>query len=213
MRAIDEISKINKRALPSFCRAVARPLQARRLAKALQYPVHEVSISAEFDEMFFSSFRPIAPDGRSLYDLTRRQDDEPKVRHRLQLGRDALLPWPWHRDRLVNTLSTIGRSKGASAWRSDHNHQVQLVLPFGLAFVLGGNHSIAAGVVDGEGEVVADARDISAAYHHVFYDGCEFRRKHDGTGLSAPTEEEPGVLFELGRRMLELGVEYDAPAV
>lgn len=212
MCAVDELVEVNKRALPSFGRAVALSLQARRLSKAFQYPLHAAGVSAEFDHLFFSQFRPIAPDGQSLYDLMKNNGERiQKSHHRLRLAKDVVLPWPWHREQLIKAFSTYGTSKGSVAWRPNRNHKVRLILPFGLGLVDSGNHSIAAGIADGEGELLAEAWDISVAYEHIFYDGCAFRRKHDGICLSSPCEEEPGVLFELGRRMLEHGAEYDAP--
>lgn len=213
MRAVDEIVEINKFALSSLTRSVARSLQTRRLTKALQAHQHAALVSADFDKLFFPTYRPITPDGQSLDDMIYQQTDVPDKKYfRLRLAKDVVLPWAWHRSRLVTALATIGESKKKGKWRSDHNHRVQLLLPFGLGLVHGGNHSLVAGIVDGEGEVIAESLDIGVAYKHIAYDGFAFRRIHDGKVLNAPIEEEPGILFEIGRRMLDLGVQYDADA-
>lgn len=168
-------------------------------------------MSAEFDKLLFPTHRPITRDGRTLYDLTNENETATEKSYfRLKLNRDIVLPWAWKRPRLVTTLATIGESKTGGAWHWHLNHQVQLVLPLGVGFVHGGNHSIVAGIADGEGEVIAEPLDIAVAYEHVYFDGLAFRRKHDGETLNAPTEEEPGALFEIGRLMHELGVPYDA---
>lgn len=57
--------------------------------------------------------------------------------------------------------------------------------------------------------------DVTALYPHVHYDGHAFVRTHDGQELSHPKDEEPGILFEIGRLMVEhdvqCGVEYIDP--
>lgn len=211
MNAVDEVAEINKYAVPSIARAVARPMQARILAKAILYPQHQAQVSADFDKLFFPDHVPVSADGRSLAELQQRPPQATaQPLYRLALSRDVLLPWAWHRRRLVSALASIGSSKTSGAWRCDLNHQVQILLPFGLALVHGGNHSIAAGIVDGEGEVFAEPRDLSVVYDHVRYDGIAFVREHDGRRLNTPSAEEPGMLFEIGRKMLQHGVEYDA---
>lgn len=212
--AATEMAAINKLALPTLVRSIALPLQARRLTKALESHEHGARVSADFDNLFFPTHRPISADGQSLNDLLRQRTDAlSRTYFRLRLGKDVVLPWAWNRRRLINTLGTIGGSKSGGAWRGDINHRVQLLLPFGVGLVHGGNHSLVAGIVDGEGEVIADALDLSVAYEHVVFDGIAFRRKHDGMVLNIPEEEEPGVLFEIGRHMLELGVQYDASTI
>jgi hypothetical protein len=206
--AAKEQAALNPHSLPSLARALARPLQARRLTLALQTELHGAPDNSDFDHLFFPEFAPITLDGRSLFDLTRDQDQQSLFR--LDLARDIVIPAAWHRDRLIDALAYIGSSKSAGPWRPDPNHSVALVLPFGLGRVHGGNHSIAAGIADGEGWVPAIAHDLSVSYEHIRYDGLGFVRLHDGHVLSTPREEEPGLLFELGRLMIDLGVEYDA---
>ena len=209
--AAREQAKENKHSLPSLARLVARPMQARRLTAALQNELHSAPDNSEFDDLFFPAFDPITQDGRSLFDLTRSSGQE--TTFRLDLSRDVVVPAAWHRHRLISALAHIGASKRSGPWRPDQNHAVELVLPFGLGRVHGGNHSITAAIADGEGWVPASACDVSPAYEHVRYDGKRFIRTHDGQVLSAPHEEEPGILFEIGRLMLEMNVEYDARSI
>lgn len=212
MLAAREVAAINKFALPTLLRSVARPLQARRLNAALQHHEDGAHVSADFDSLLFPTHRPISAEGQTLGDLTGRHGAATDQTYfRLRLNRDVVLPWAWKRPRLVSALATIGDAKAAGAWRWDLNHRVQLVLPLGIGFVHGGNHSIVAGIADGEGEVIAEPLDLAVAYEHVYFDGLVFKRKHDDQTLNIPTEEEPGALFEIGRLMHELGVPYDAP--
>lgn len=209
--AAREQANENKHSLPSLTRLVARPLQARRLTPALQNELHCAPDNSEFDGLFFPAFDPITQDGKSLFDLTRSSGQG--ATFSLDLSRDVVVPAAWHRDSLIRALAHIGASKRSGPWRPDQNHAVELVLPFGLGRVHGGNHSITAAIADGEGWVPASARDLSPAYEHVRYDGSSFVRTHDGHVLSTPLEEEPGILFEIGRLMLEMNVEYDARSI
>ncbi|USR37602.1 hypothetical protein L1F06_012935 [Ectopseudomonas hydrolytica] len=111
----------------------------------------------------------------------------------------------------MNAIANIGHARRMGQWRADFNHQVELLLPFGLALVHGGNHSLAAGIANAEGSVVTrTVTDLSPLYAHVRYDGMSMVRTHDACRLWEPVDEELGILFEIGRLMVEHGVRYDA---
>ncbi len=182
---------------------------------------HECKLNSDPGALFFQDHWPITERGESLSDLRSRKPS-PDSSHRLpsnrkfnlQLNRDAVLPTPWHRRRLINCIATIGHSRRDGDWQSSHNHSVTLLMPFGLAIVVGGNHSIATGICNGEGQLVSTATlDFTPAYDHVKYDGINFRRICDGKSLSQPIQEEPGLLFEIGRHMNRLNIAYDANPV
>lgn len=215
MRAIEEVARAERHALPALARLIAQPLQATFLGEVLRWPAHQCNLDNDLDSLFFRDSLTITSDGRSLFDLRRSVDEVPdaasKQRFWLQLGRDAVIPAPWHRGRLVDCLSSIGRARKNGGWEADQNHRVALLAPFGLGVVHGGNHSIATGICNGEGRLITvETLDFTPAYDHVRYDGLAFLRVCDGVVLSQPKFEEPGMLFELGRKMNELGVAYDA---
>lgn len=60
------------------------------------------------------------------------------------------------------------------------------------------------------GVVEDDAYDLSPLYAYIEYGGESFVRLCDRKVLSSPEDEEIGMLFEIGRIMLECGVSYDA---
>lgn len=72
MLAAREVAAINKFALPTLLRSVARPLQARRLNAALQHHEDGAHVSADFDSLLFPTHRPISAEGQTLGDLTGR---------------------------------------------------------------------------------------------------------------------------------------------
>ncbi|MGP3790525.1 DUF6710 family protein [Pseudomonas sp. B392_1p] len=197
--------------LPSMVRLVAAPLQARALTCAAFRSAHGARDAYDLSDFFGESSARVTPAGDSVDSVIERSRPE---RYRLRLGRDPIVAVPWTRARLVNALANIGFSRVMGAWRADINHRVELLLPFGLALVHGGNHSLAAGIVNAEGSVVTESvTDLSPLYAHLRYDGLSMIRTHDSSALWEPFDEELGVLFEIGRLMLERGVRYDAPAV
>lgn len=73
-----------------------------------------------------------------------------------------------------------------------------------VAWVYGGNHSITAGIVRGEGEIETPlVYDFSALYKHVKCDGRRFERKHDSKVLSRVKSVEWAGIFEIGRLLVE----------
>ncbi|MGK8436765.1 DUF6710 family protein [Ectopseudomonas hydrolytica] len=195
--------------LPSMARLVAAPLQARAMTSAAFRCAHGARGAYDLHDFFGSPFARVTSAGETVDDLV---DHSAPERYRLRLGRDPVLVVPWTRSRLVNAIAHIGHARRMGDWRADINHRVELLLPFGLALVHGGNHSLTAGIANAEGTVVTEAvTDLSPLYAHLRYDGLSFVRRHDGTPLWDVIDEELGVLFEIGRLMLERGVRYDSP--
>ncbi|KSQ24954.2 hypothetical protein FA454_14355 [Pseudomonas aeruginosa] len=197
--------------LPSTARLVAAPLQARAMTSAAFRCAHGARGAYDLADFFGSPFARVTAAGETVGDLVDRSAPE---RYRLRLGRDPVLAVPWTRSRLVNALANIGHARRMGDWSADINHRVELLLPFGLALVHGGNHSLAAGIANAEGTVVTEAvTDLSPLYAHLRYNGLSMVRQHDGRTLWEVADDGLGVLFEIGRLMLEHGVRYDARVV
>jgi hypothetical protein len=209
-----EIASIDAHSLSSLARIVAKPLQARRLTAVLTHATHGLDIPEAFDCTDLHTRTPVTPDGRTMSDLVLGMQGRTRSSGQaywLNLGRDVLVPTPWMDSRIVNAIATIGGGKSQGIWEADNNHQVELLLPFGLGIVYGGNHSIAAGIADGQGRVrTKGIQDFTPSYEFVEYDGLSFKRKYDGLTLSRPVDEEIGQLYEIGRLMVELDSPYDA---
>lgn len=214
MEVMENVIASNKRQLPAMVRLLMGPVTADFTRHALFHERHQDKVFFEFDKFFFNTVRPISQDGRSLLDMPgfRGGPGDPSKQYRLDLARDVVLTQPWDREKLTRNVADVGSQGLKGQFLANYNHKVHFLLPFGLAWVVGGNHSIAAGLCDGFGSVVtSETFDISAAYPYVTYDGTSFVRKHDGAILNRPEREEAGLLFEIGRRMLEIDVPYDAP--
>lgn len=207
MELAQQIACIDPHGLSALVRLIASALQARAITSAAYREAHKARSPHTLGTLLFDEALAITVNGHRLCDLVRQQTN---VQYQVHLGRDAMLAVPWHRGRLANALASIGFGRSQGTWKQDTNHQVTLVLPFGVALVHGGNHSLSAGIANGEGCLLTSyVQDISPVYDHVDYNGTAFIRRHDGHVLLDAEDEEPGILFEIGRLMLEHGVSYD----
>jgi sulfite reductase beta subunit-like hemoprotein len=77
----------------------------------------------------------------------------------------------------------------------------------GIGWVHGGNHSIATGIVQGEGEITPDSvYDISEVYQYVYTDGEYYITKEDNGVISDVPNVEFAAIFEIGRLMNERSI-------
>jgi len=206
MSTAQEVAELDPLALSTLVRLVAAPLQARAATSALTNALHEARPEVTLDDFVGSTLISVWADGETIRDLLQH----PERRYNIKLWRDPIITTPWHRDRLLHSIGTIGHARKAGNWRQDWNHKVNLIMPFGVALVEGGNHSIAAGIANGEGTVLTtDVTDVSRLYPHIKYDGISFACTESGRLYHSPRDEEAGMLFEIGRIMLEKNVIYD----
>ena len=119
-------------------------------------------------------------------------------------SKDCILPVPWNPDR----AKAINKVIMQNDWEQDiTNHSIELWLPIGVAFVLGGHHSIAAGVLYSKGNIITDKIfDMKLLYDHFYCDGVDYRRKKDGRKISKVKYFEFAIVFEIGRKMVEKNI-------
>lgn len=203
------VAETDPHALTAMVRYVGRPLQSRSLFDvAAQSPFKVQPGRCSIHKLFFNAYAPITASGETLESLVPPDESS---HYLLRLGRDIVLSVPWNHKRMADALALYGNCRKAGPWRANGNHRVALMLPFGLGVVYNGYHSLAAGISNAEGAVVsAYTQDFTPVYQHVRYDGETFVRLHDGATLGSPVDEEPGMLFEIGRLMIERGVKFDA---
>lgn len=195
-----DIAAANPSALVDLVRMYLRPLQSQMIIDAARKGAEQDVPSIDERDFFW--------DGQfQLFDQlprTRRRRKICKVR----LDRDVILPWPWHRERLVRSLTSIGPGRARKRWKQDDlNHLVHVWLPWGIAFVGGGNHSIAAGVVGAQGEIVpTEIHDMSGIFKLVACDGAEYSYKDDGRTIAQVRDPRIAAVFEVGRLMHKLKI-------
>lgn len=120
----------------------------------------------------------------------------------LSLASDMVLPWPWSLSRYIDNLSMIGTAKG-KPWQQDlNNHYVELWLPWRIGFVRGGNHSITAGILAGEGTLIPDrVWDMSFLFERISTNGIHWYV--DGKKTENVKSWRTAAVFEVGRLINE----------
>ncbi|MBX3059463.1 MAG: hypothetical protein KF770_23670 [Anaerolineae bacterium] len=146
--------------------------------------------------LFFDPQAPLTPDGKSLYDLGQIKH----TRQELSMGKDIILAQPWSVDKLYRAFRMIGNGKSSGRWQQDGNHRIELWEPLHIAWVNGGNHSISAGMLQGEGSIVpVDVYDISGVFPYVRCDGEFYFRTYDNLKIGRVESVEFAAIFEIGR--------------
>lgn len=176
------------------------PLQAAMNARLLlaQTDISGGPAEISFKSLWFDPYVPITDEGKSVHDIAVAYgDDLPEI----NLLTSRILPWPWNQGRLHGTLASIGDGRPLGPWREDPlNHFVSAISPLGIGLCGGGNHSIAAGIVMGEGAVrVSEIYDLARVYPYVQCDGKTYKRTHDGAVISTVSNPVLAAVFEIGR--------------
>jgi len=196
IEAADRIAKTDPSALHGLIRLLGRSVQAHSLMNWSRVERHD----CDPDATLFSSRFPITGDGKCFDDLK----DKLAIHERISLTTDIILPWPWEPQRLTKSLVNLSPGGRWGKWKQDHlNHHIELWLPWRIAWVHGGNHSITAGVVYGTGKLKPElVYDISDVYKHVRCDGLTFRRVHDNKVVAPVSDLEMAAIFEIGRLLV-----------
>ena len=190
-----QIAQTNPPALVDLVRLYLRPLQTELLLSCAEREMHGARREIEIARFFM----PTGPS--SLRDYWNYRKCDPQD-FRVDLAKDPVLPCPWHRDRYVDALAHIGRHKKSGQWQQDANHRVVVLLPWGIAFVIGGNHSIASGILSAEGLIQpVDVYEMSALLDEVECDGKNYLYSATRKPICAVEDYRIAALFEVGRLM------------
>lgn len=180
------------RGLPALVKAILRPLQSLHIVDVAQKPKHHARDDIAYHRFFVT-------DGGLFPDPPRLSP----AGYRIHLGRDLVLTTPWHRGRYVDALAHIGTGRKMGSWTEDvQNHSLTLCLPWGISFVGGGNHSIAAGILLGEGVVTPrSVLDYRGMFEHVHCDSRRFYNSKTGRVIAKTQDPCRAAVFEIGRLM------------
>lgn len=199
-----EMEKVNPEGLVNLVRLLGRRVQGHYMSDtALVFQTNTVPRISP-DTVLFSQTAVVTPTVKYVGDLMQQ-----RAKHRdVLLTQDIVLPWPWRRGRLTRALANIGPGRPWGAWEYDPaNHSIEVWEPMGICWVKGGNHSIAAGIIQGTGSIpVEEVVDISAVYQYVWCDGKHFIRRIDNTAFAKVRSIECAAIFEIGRLMLDHGL-------
>jgi hypothetical protein len=192
MELAKQIAGSNPKALLDLIKVLLRPLQASLMVRVIERPQTATNDVQQWNFFMGAKYAAFFSDKESQS----LRADKLKVR----LASDVILPWPWDRERTVLALANIGTGKTLGPWREDANHFVTLWLPWEIAFVHGGNHSITAGIIEGEGEITPRyVYDMSSVLDCVECDGRFYRWRENGKRITKVGEARIAAVFEIGR--------------
>lgn len=198
MQSAKEISERQPDALFDFIAALLRPLQSEHLIAVAECEQHMTPESIQGASFFFDVTRFIS------VSKCRIQPTPPLP---VRLASDPVLPTAWDRGRFVSAITNIGEGRPDGAWAQDPNHRVSVWLPWNIAFVTGGNHSITAGILLGAGIITAtEVIDASPIFDLVDCDGRTFREKDTGKVVGKAEDHRRAAVFEIGRLIASSGV-------
>ena len=187
--------KLPVKALPDLIRAIVRPVQSDfLLAEAEEGTDARPDMTPQ--EFFFEGLIQV-----QSYEMM-KEGELDGADYPLSLASEMVLPWPWSLTRYIDNVSHIGTHKGRP-WKQDKiNHYVDLWLPWRIGFVRGGNHSITAGILAGEGTVIPDhVYDMSYLFELVRTDGNHWFV--DGQKVEAVKSGRSAAVFEIFRFLTE----------
>lgn len=123
-------------------------------------------------------------------EITEENDEQ------IYLGYDAVLPWPWNASRLDDAIK--GKSVSGD-WKQNPNHRVDLLMPYGIAIVKGGNHSITKGILLNQGEITPKRiYDFSKIHDHIYTDGVDYFRSKDNSFYAKANSFNFAAIFAIG---------------
>lgn len=185
--------KLPVSAIPHLIRAIIRPIQSELMLSVAEKGAGPDMTPPQF---FFDSIISCLS-----YEKMLREAPE-SSNYLLSLSHDIVLPWPWSLDCYIDSLSTIGRHH-ENPWKQDPiNHYVELWLPWNIGFVRGGNHSITAGILAGEGEIKPqNVYDLSYLFETVKTDGKSWFV--EGKKVEDVQSGRTAAVFEIGRILIK----------
>ncbi|MGM1044824.1 MAG: DUF6710 family protein [Bacillota bacterium] len=176
--------------------------QTKYLTNKLYDPSHSRLPNITSGKVFFKETI------ENRYHLDDYLQQYPTESYTVSLSEDLVLPWPWNYERLIDSLIKIGKGRNWGVWKKDEmNHNVELWLPQRIVFVIGGNHSITSGIIQGTGSLEPNyVFDTKPVYEYIYTDGIHYYRKKDNSIIAKVEVVEFAVLFEVGRIMVEKGI-------
>lgn len=198
MSMAGKIATDSPEGLRELVRALLRPLQSELMVAVAERSNHEAPRDIRSLDFFFN-LNEVAESSEFYL------RGKPVVR--VELSNDIVLPAPWRRNRFASALANIGTGKKNGTWSPDTNHSVTVWWPWRIAFVTGGNHSITAGILQGEGALIADeVYDLTPLFDRVTCDGKVYREAGTGRVIGQVTDPRRAAVFEIGRLMVKAGL-------
>lgn len=192
------IAAQNPAGLREYLRALLLPLQAEHMLLAAQRDKHGAPAQIE-DRTFFFDILKVSSYCDRYVALAQPM--------RISLARDIVLPTPWVREGYAAALACIGEGRVKGEWKQDHlNHALKVWMPWRIAFVAGGNHSITSGILSGQGELeVTHVYDFSHLFETVECDAVWYHNTVTKQRIAKVHDIRRAAAFEVGRLIAAAG--------
>lgn len=129
----------------------------------------------------------------------------------LDLASDIVIPNPWHPNRIVKNLGSIGESLCRGTFKQTNNHSVDYCWLLCVGVVTGGNHSIAQAIIRGQGKLQSECLvDLSLAINSARFTGSKWFDISNGEEIYLQSVGiELGWSWEIGRLLLKYEDAYN----
>jgi hypothetical protein len=195
----------NRAGLEDLIKLVLRPVQAAQMRAAVTRRPHLAPESLWWANCMGALWDGPGPSGSWLSFVYKKCRREVDLSHTVLLSRDVVMPTLWSESSIRGSLGAIGAGRKLGRFEQDYNHRVILMQPLGIVWVGGGNHSIAQGILSGEGQLTpSDVFDVSPVVAAVRFDGECWVCPVTGARLKGPTYVEFGWAWEISRLLLDL---------
>lgn len=114
----------------------------------------------------------------------------------VDLAKDCVLVFPWHRDRLRSQIKNIGRNEFIY---QDNNHFSYYYSYLKICYVWNGYHSISSGIVHKKGYIKSKEKDITPLFNHVYTDGLYWYNSHNNKKLFDLFDFRVGLIYEISK--------------
>ena len=189
-KVIDLAKRLSNPSRETLIRALIRPIQSDYLL-AVAVEGQDARMTLDESCFFFSKMNSY------INEYAR----ECEINRSIYLNKDIVLPWPWSTFSYEESTLKIGSHIGKPWVYDSRNHYVDVLMPWNIGFVEGGNHSIAAGILASEGELVPrkiyDASDI---FKFIHTDGSYWFKNNEI--LEEVRDYRTAAVFEIGRMLI-----------
>lgn len=195
------IAELHPNALHDLINAILRPEQSELMLRGAEYGT-EQRVDVSGPNFFGPHLHHFLPEYENNRQILKPEDNK------LRLGRDMIFACTSNDGKFTDALSYVGSSKATppslsiykqGSWQQDGNHTVSLWLPWRIAFVNEGNHSLTAGILAAEGLLTPrDVADYSHIFKDIVCDGNEFLQTKTGETFPVKNVRRAAV-FEIGR--------------
>ncbi len=170
----------------------------KQLANMIQVKINDLIIQEEYKEFP----EPKYSVGDSLTSFWTTDYFYPKSVETYSLNVYPLISIPWHKKRFLDCWIKIGLMID-KPFIENNNHYATLYFPINVIEFHNGLHSGTIAIAEGNSKIqIQKVIDISNIYDHNYFDGKHFINKYSKRKLCTPDFPEIGILFEIGRKLL-----------